>query len=230
MYMHSQICIYILIYTHTHIYTYIYIYVYSHTHIYIYIYIYIGDNSRGFSIGNDIDIASIESKPIDMSSMSLRCAMTEKLLSLIKKRDVNLKHNFLEGELSHAAIRYICSSRMKGYNIDISNNNGFTLPKDIGKLGGEIHMLDLSKCSLKGSIPHSIDMFPQGTYINFSDNRLSGMLPTGLVRLASVMYSSNIFDSLAGLCNSFNPYDNDKKISLENNDGFVLPGTNSFLA
>ena len=50
------------------------------------------------------------------------------------------------GELPLEIIRM----KAKGVNVSLYNNAGFTLPSNIGELGGDIRKLDLSNCSLKG--------------------------------------------------------------------------------
>ena len=50
------------------------------------------------------------------------------------------------GELPIEIIRM----KAKGVEVDLSRNAGFTLPSNIGELGGDITKLDLSNCSLTG--------------------------------------------------------------------------------
>ena len=50
------------------------------------------------------------------------------------------------GELSIEIIRM----KAKGVQVILSRNAGFTLPSNIGELGGDITKLDLSNCSLTG--------------------------------------------------------------------------------
>ena len=50
------------------------------------------------------------------------------------------------GELPLEIIRM----KAKGVQVDLSLNAGFTLPSNIGELGGDITKLDLSECSLTG--------------------------------------------------------------------------------
>ena len=120
-------------------------------------------------------------------------------------------------------IRYISKSREKSIQIDLHGNLGFWLPADLGKLGDELNVLNLKNCSLIKSIPQSIDSFAQGSLINLSNNSLSGELPIGIIRLASVIASNSLFDSLANLCNALVINDSEKKVYLENNKGFTLP-------
>ena len=51
------------------------------------------------------------------------------------------------GELPLELIRM----KAKGCRVQLSGNNGFTLPSNIGELGDDITKLDLSGCSLQGS-------------------------------------------------------------------------------
>ena len=50
------------------------------------------------------------------------------------------------GELPLEIIRM----KAKGVEVSLSRNAGFTLPSNIGELGGDITKLDLSNCSLTG--------------------------------------------------------------------------------
>ena len=52
------------------------------------------------------------------------------------------------GELPLALIRM----KAKGCNVELYGNTGFTLPSLIGELGDDITKLNLSECSLQGSI------------------------------------------------------------------------------
>jgi hypothetical protein len=40
--------------------------------------------------------------------------------------------------------------KAKGVDVRLNNNAGFTLPSNIGELGGDTKKLDLSNCSLTG--------------------------------------------------------------------------------
>jgi serine/threonine protein kinase len=183
---------------------------------------------------------------MDLSNLSLCGAISDHMIHFFSASHVNLSNNFLSGTLSLAAIRfdfhivvelnvpsnviilfvfnrYICSARAKGLEIVLSGNKGLELPFDLGHLGSEITNLNLSDCSLVKTIPASIDQFAQGTLVNLSNNKLTGELPLGIVRLASVMQTSNIFDSLALLCNSISLSTGNKQVFLENNLGFTLP-------
>ena len=51
------------------------------------------------------------------------------------------------GELPLEIIRM----KAKGVAVNLSGNNGFTLPSNVGELGDDITMLNLSDCSLTGS-------------------------------------------------------------------------------
>ena len=44
----------------------------------------------------------------------------------------------------------IIRMKAKGVQVYLSRNAGFTLPSNIGELGGDITKLDLSNCSLTG--------------------------------------------------------------------------------
>ena len=60
--------------------------------------------------------------------------------------------------------------KAKGCKVDLSNNEGFTLPSNIGELGDDITELDLSKWSLQGSCRTSSTQkeAKRGTYLTYS--------------------------------------------------------------
>jgi len=82
--------------------------------------------------------------------------------------------------------------------------------------------LDLRGCSLVKGIPTSIDRFPQGSTINLSDNKLSGELPYGIVRLASTVQAATIFDSLALMCSNFAITRPEKKVNYAKAHSFQV--------
>lgn len=189
----------------------------------------ITNNPKGFVLSNNIGTlngTSVDLTSIDLSKMSIRGTLSDSLIAFAGGThggsNLNLEGNLLSGVLSVAAVRFIAVSRNKGHQVILRGNIGLSLPEDMGKLGRELHILDLSDCSLVLSIPQSIDQFSQGTVVNLSNNRLSGELPRGIVRLASTMQSTNLLDSLAGLCNSFSFNYAEKKVMLENNIGEAL--------
>ena len=62
-------------------------------------------------------------------------------------RQLDLRGNRLDGELPLGVIRL---KAMDGYTIQLRNNKGFSLPKKLDILGGDVIRLDLSFCSLHG--------------------------------------------------------------------------------
>ena len=173
---------------------------------------------------------------IDLSNLSLGGNFDDRLLSFFESNgfsgtgggsSINLENNFLCGELSLKIVRFIALSRQQGRKIYLSGNKGFTLPSTLGQLNQELKVLDLSSCSLKKTIPHSIDQFSKGCDINLSNNQLSGELPLGVIKLISKLKSTQIsfLDSLAGLCNpgGYGTPGAGRKVKLENNLGFTLP-------
>ena len=172
---------------------------------------------------------------LDLSNLSLIGNFDDNLLKFAELNGhcgsnanctLDLENNYLSGELPLQVVRFIAFSRQEGRKINLKGNKGFTLPSTLGQLGMELRVLDLSNCSLKKTIPHSIDHFPKGCDINLSNNQLSGELPLGVIKLVSKLKSSmSFFDSLAGLCNpgGYGSPGEGRAVKLENNLGFTLP-------
>ena len=102
-------------------------------------------NQLGGTITNDITVFS-KLKKLNMSNMGL----DGKPLSIRSERpNGSLTCNLVcacTGELPIEIIRM----KAKGVEVSLSRNAGFTLPSNIGELGGDITKLDLSSCSLTG--------------------------------------------------------------------------------
>ena len=109
----------------------------------------LGGNALGGTITVDMEVFT-KLKKLDLHGMSL----DGKRLSIRSERlNGSLTCNLVcacTGELPLEIIRM----KAKGVQVDLSRNAGFTLPSNIGELGGDITKLDLSNCSLIG--PRSI--------------------------------------------------------------------------
>lgn len=65
---------------------------------------------------------------------------------------LDLSRNKLDGELPLELIR----RKVDGLDVGLKDNLGFTLPRNLGDLGADVTCLDLTDCSLRGTIPRSI--------------------------------------------------------------------------
>ena len=95
------------------------------------------------------------------------------------------------GELPLEIIRM----KAKGVQVSLSRNAGFTLPSNIGELGGDITKLDLSNCSLTG--PLSIRTERLRILLTFTFS--AGELPKELSLLVNLTHFDARFNSLSGL-------------------------------
>ena len=111
--------------------------------------------------------------------------LPEGLLKLQNLKSLLLCNNLFDGELSNETICLV--SKMQNDSeckIDLSNcNPGFTLPLNINELSTfKIINLNLSRCSLRGSIPESFGSL-HFEYLNLSNNKLSGTIPLSFLTL-----------------------------------------------
>lgn len=73
--------------------------------------------------------------------------------------ELDISKNQLDGNLDPSVIDLICRMRSRGRNSNLSENKGFVLPENLSDIGIDIISLDLSNCSLIGSIPHRLDLY-----------------------------------------------------------------------
>ena len=105
-----------------------------------------------------------------ISSAISACASLTKL---------HLVSNKLTGELPLTLIRM----KARGCDVALAGNYGLTLPPNIDELGDDILELDLSCCSLIGTVPEAIGKLVRLTYLGLDDNKLTGIIPLGIGRL-----------------------------------------------
>lgn len=106
---------------------------------------------------------------LDLYSNQVSGSLPESLTLLKDLKTLHLHKNVLEGELLLECI----NMKLSGISVELDNNAGFTLPDTLGDLQ-EVDLLNLSCCSLIGSIPESIGQMSQLQKLDLSYNQLTG--------------------------------------------------------
>jgi Leucine-rich repeat (LRR) protein len=109
-------------------------------------------------------------------------AIPASLSNLSKLESMNLAQNELTGEFPLSLVRH----KAKGCSMYLAKNTGFTLPENIGDLGGEFAVLNLSECSITGAIPISIGEMYSLEELYLSNNQMSGPIPASVFNLTNL--------------------------------------------
>ncbi|KAH9729176.1 protein kinase domain-containing protein [Citrus sinensis] len=130
---------------------------------------------------------------LDLSNNKLTGDVPQELGSFDKLLSLNLSHNDLSGEIpSKLGNLFVLQ-----YMLDLSSNSlSGTIPQDLGKLRS-LEILQLSRNQLSGRIPASFSNMISLRLVDFSDNELTGPIPSGGVFRNA---SAEAFVGNSGLC------------------------------
>ena len=153
-------------------------------------------NEPGFTLPSSMgDLNDLNE--LSLRDCSIRGSIPQSLGLLEGLQYLNLSENRLNGELPLNVISLISLNKSRwpfALRGNIGSNfprvGGFTLPPNIGELrttnSSNLKILDLSHCSLVGSIPSSISALSGLEGINLSFNELSGCIPSTICFLRSL--------------------------------------------
>ena len=116
------------------------------------------------------------------------------LANLRSLKSLNLAQNKLSGVFPLSLIR----RKAEGCRMYLTRNTGFTLPDNIGDLGGDFTVLNLSESSITGSIPSSIEDLQSLDELYLSDNHISGSIPAFVFNLENLGWLDLSKNSLSG--------------------------------
>jgi Leucine-rich repeat (LRR) protein len=138
----------------------------------------------------------------------------DSLSNLSKLKSLNLAQNEFNGVLPLSLIR----RKSSGCNVYLTKNKGFTLPDNIGELCNEVSVLNLSDCSLTGSIPDSIGDISSLEELYLGNNKLSGSIPGSISKLGNLGWLDLSKNSFTGpLPDSFGQCSSLENVELGDN-------------
>ena len=140
-------------------------------------------------------------KKLDLRKNKIKGELPESLKELESLELLNLSSNDLAGVLHGPILEKIIEMRSKKLFVDLSENSeGFLFPSELKNLNlsSDLAHVDLSNCSLVGSIPPFLSKLTGIIFLDLSRNHISGNIPSFLSRLKELQFLHLYNNQLSG--------------------------------